>query len=60
MLMSLPMLRRTKDSSKVSSKCRHLGNLDNTRLLGKAFSWVVPGRLLGSLWGFAITKKGCD
>ena len=47
------MFRRTKDSSKVSSKCRHRIELRRFRLhkdlLGKVFSWVLPGRF----------RKGC-
>ena len=41
MLMSLPMLRGTKDSSMVGSECRHkieLRNLMVQGLLGEAFS----------------------
>ena len=66
MLMSLPMLRRTKDYSKVSNVCRHKIRTYKILigLLGYVFSWVVPGKFLGGSWVVCdfleITRKGCD
>ena len=45
MLMSLPMLRRTKNGSKVSSKCRHKIELRKFRL---KIAWASFS--LGSSW----------